>query len=158
MEKLSLILWRERELLETLQYRLEVEQLVMASGRTAWLMRAARDVESVLEDIRLTEVMRATVADELAEQLGLAPNPSLSSLIEKLPEPWSSLFAEHREAFVATTTEISRLAEANRLLVSAGFLSAREALLNIGGTAATYTPDGTTTQEPTRAALIDWSL
>ena len=37
VEKLSPVLWRERELLETLQYRLEVEQLVMASGRTRWL-------------------------------------------------------------------------------------------------------------------------
>ncbi len=158
MEKLSLILWRERELLETLQYRLEVEQLVMASGRTSWLMRAAADVESVLEDIRLTEVMRAAIADEVAAEFGLEPNPSLSSLIEHAPEPWSELLAEHRAAFAATTTEISRLAEGNRMLISAGYLSAREALFNIGGSAATYTPDGTTSQEPARAALIDWSL
>ena len=43
------ILWRERELLDTLLYRLEVEQLVLASGRTDRLMRAAQDVESTLE-------------------------------------------------------------------------------------------------------------
>ncbi len=48
MEDLSLILWRERELLETLLYKLEQEQLVLASGRTRWLARAAREVETVL--------------------------------------------------------------------------------------------------------------
>ena len=37
MEDLSLILWRERELLETLLYKLEMEQLVLASGSSRWL-------------------------------------------------------------------------------------------------------------------------
>ena len=48
MEKLSLVLWRERELLEELHYRLEVEQLVLASGRSRWLAHATRDVDALL--------------------------------------------------------------------------------------------------------------
>ena len=43
MEDLSLILWRERELLETMLYKLEVEQLVLSSGRTRWLAHATRE-------------------------------------------------------------------------------------------------------------------
>ena len=42
MERLSLILWRERDLLETLLFKLEEEQLLLANGRTRWLMRAHR--------------------------------------------------------------------------------------------------------------------
>ena len=38
MEKLSQILWRERELLDTLLFKLEEEQMVLASGRTRWLV------------------------------------------------------------------------------------------------------------------------
>ena len=34
MEDLSLILWRERELLDTLLYKLEIEQLVLAGGKS----------------------------------------------------------------------------------------------------------------------------
>ena len=66
MEKLSLILWRERELLDTLLFKLEIEQLVLASGRTRWLTRAAREVEPVLETLRETEILRAVAADEAA--------------------------------------------------------------------------------------------
>src|SRR4051794_30526072 len=40
MQRLSQVLWRERELLEGLQYALEVEQLILATGRNRWLMRA----------------------------------------------------------------------------------------------------------------------
>ena len=77
MEKLSLVLWRERELLDTLQFKLEVEQLVLASGRSRWLMRAAREVEAVLETIRETEVLRAVAADEAAasHRHDLQPEP-----------------------------------------------------------------------------------
>ena len=59
MEKLSQILWRERELLETLLFKLEEEQMVLAGGRTRWLARAAREVENVLDTIRETEILRA---------------------------------------------------------------------------------------------------
>ena len=44
MEKLSQILWRERELLDSLLFKLEMEQLVLGSGRTRWLARAAKEV------------------------------------------------------------------------------------------------------------------
>ena len=80
MEKLSQILWRERELLETLLFKLEEEQMVLAGGRTRWLSRAAREVENVLDTIRETEILRAVAAEEAAVELGLGPNPSLRAL------------------------------------------------------------------------------
>ena len=158
MEKLSLVLWRERELLETLQYRLEVEQLVMANGRSRWLANAARDVESVLEEIRGTEILRSVAADEVAEALGLPPNPSLTSLVERVAEPWCSILADHRAAFRAASDEIIRLADANRTLISAGVRAARETLLGLGGEVQTYTPDGTTVVGAARSARVDRSL
>src|SRR5262245_58692810 len=100
MERLSLVLWRERELLDMLQFKLEVEQLVLASGRSRWLMRAAREVEAVLETIRETEVLRAVAADEAAASIGMTSNPSLSALAEAAGEPWSTILAEHRDAFL----------------------------------------------------------
>ena len=39
------ILWRERELLELLLFKLEEEQLVLASGRGRWLAHATHEVE-----------------------------------------------------------------------------------------------------------------
>ena len=72
MEDLSSVLWHERELLETLAYKLEVEQLVLAGGRTHWLAAAAREVENVLERIREIELLRAVEVEAVAEELGLA--------------------------------------------------------------------------------------
>jgi len=158
MEKLSLTLWRERALLETLQYRLEVEQMVMANGQTRWLIQAAHDVEQVLETIRETEILRAVAADEAAADLGLEPNPSLSSLIGVAPEPWSSILADHRDAFAASSAEIMRLAETNRSLISAGLRAAHETLLGLTGGAQTYSPAGTAVADHARSVRLDRSL
>lgn len=158
MEKLSLVLWRERELLESLHFKLEVEQLVLASGRSRWLMHAARDVDAVLATIRETEVLRAVAADEAASAIGMSSNPSLSALAEAADEPWSSIFTEHRAAFVSSTADITALADSNRDLISAGYRSARETLLSLGETTDGYAADGTATAEPVRHRLVDRSL
>lgn len=158
LERLSLVLWRERELLEGLHYKLEVEQLVLASGRSRWLMHCARDVESVLATLRETEVLRAVAADEAAAAIGMSANPSLSALAQAADEPWSSIFTEHQQAFVAATASITALADSNRELISAGYRSARETLLSMDETIHGYAADGTVTVEPVRHRLVDRSL
>ncbi len=133
MKKLSEILMCERELLDTLLFRLEVEQMVLASGRTRWLMRSAREVEAVLATIRETEVLRAVAADEVAGAIGLGHNPSLRVLSGAVDEPWSTIFTDHHKAFVLLTREISALAESNHDLITAGYRSARATLRSIDG-------------------------
>ena len=75
LAEVSGILWKERELLELLLFKLEEEQLVLASGRTRWLAHATREVEFVMEQIRTTELLRATeeVATRGAEYAQLMP-------------------------------------------------------------------------------------
>ncbi|HEY0890334.1 MAG TPA: flagellar protein FlgN [Nocardioides sp.] len=158
MEKLSLILWRERELLELLAFKLELEELVLASGRTRWLARATREVEEVLGTLRETEVLRALAADEAAESVGLEPNPTLSALAERAEEPWRTILVDHRDAFIAATREIADLAESNRGLITAGYRSARETLLAIRGSAEGYTPAGAAVVDTPRHRLVDRSL
>jgi hypothetical protein len=159
MEKLSQILWRERELLETLLYKLEQEQLVLASGRTRWLMRSAREVENVLSTIRETEILRSIAADQVAVSIGLSENPSLRVLSDACDEPWHTILADHHEAFVTITQEISALADANRDLITAGYRSARETLMSIDGGTDGYGADGAAvTVTDHRQRLVDWSL
>src|SRR6478736_3999884 len=59
LSEVSNILWRERQLLELLVFKLEEEQLVLASGRTRWLSHATREVETILEEIKRVELERA---------------------------------------------------------------------------------------------------
>ena len=158
MEKLSLVLWRERELLEELHYRLEVEQLVLASGRSRWLAHATRDIDTLLGTVRETEVLRAVAADEAAAASGMSANPSLASLAEAAGEPWTTILTEHREAFVALTAEITTLADSTRHRISAGCRSARETRVSLGGPVAGCAAAGSATAEPLRASLVDRSL
>lgn len=158
MEKLSLILWRERELLEQLAFKLELEQLVLASGRTRWLAQTTNDVEDVLVQIRETEVLRAVAADEAAAEVGLAPNPALSALADAAEEPWSTILRDHRTAFLAITADIRSISETNRGLLAAGYRSARETLMSIGGTADGYSPDGSALVEAPHRRLLDRAL
>jgi hypothetical protein len=158
VEKLCLVLWRERELLDTLLYRLEVEQLVLASNRTEHLMRAARDVEAVLETLRETEVLRATAADAAAAEIGLPPAPTLRQLAEAATEPWATMLHEHREAFESSTRQITALADSNRDLLTHGYRQAREALAGLAEPTESYSPDGTAVGGTQVARLFDSSI
>ena len=159
MDRLSQILWRERELLETLAYKLEVERMVLATGRTRWLVNVTREIEDVLEDLRATEVLRATAADEVAEGLGLTPNPSLGALAEAASDPWHSILIDHRDAMLGLAREIAETAEDAKGLITAGYRSARETLRAIGGTTtASYTPAGQAVVEAASPRLVDRSL
>lgn len=159
MDRLSQVLWRERELLETLAYKLEVERMVLATGRTRWLVNVTREIEDVLEDLRATEVLRATAADEVAEGLGLTPNPSLGALAEAATDPWQSILVDHRDAMLGLAREIAETAEDAKGLITAGYRSARETLLAIGGTTtASYTPAGQAVVEAASPRLVDRSL
>jgi hypothetical protein len=131
---LNSVLWRERELLESLLFHLETEQLILASGRTRWLPRASAQIERTTEALRDTELLRAAQADEMAAELGLAADPSLNALAEAAVEPWGTIFEDQREAFLSITTQIAETASANRVLLAAGQQATREALLALSGT------------------------
>ena len=158
MEDLSLILWRERELLETMLYKLEIEQLVLSSGRTRWLATAAREVEAVVEALRETELLRAVAADEAAAGVGLPSSPSLRALAEAVEEPWHSILMDHRQAFVTYTQEILEIASANRELLAAGQQSARETFLGLSEQPESYAEDGRAVLDADRPRLLDQSI
>jgi hypothetical protein len=155
VEKLSQILWRERDLLDALLFKLEMEQLVLGSGRTRWLARAAREVELILELMRETELLRSVAADEAAASIGLTTNPSLRALAEAVDEPWRSILLEHREAFEQVSREVTALAETNRELLTTGLRSARETLLSLEQQAEGYRPDGAAVVAQTSQRLVD---
>ena len=155
---LSSILWREREMLELLLFKLEEEQLILASGRTRWLAHATREVEMVLDQIRRSEVVRAAEVEVLGSQLGLGPNPSLTQLSEVAPAPWSDLLREHRKAFLTLTAEITSLAETNRELLTTGQRAVRETMLAVVGSVETYGRRGETVAAAARTRLFDEAI
>jgi hypothetical protein len=132
LSEVSNILWRERQLLELLLFKLEEEQLVLAAGRTRWLNQATREVEMVLEEIKRMELERSMAVDDVATELGLPPGTSLRKLAETAPAPWSGLLEQHRKAFLTATQEILALAQLNRDLLTRGQRATRDALSWLG--------------------------
>ena len=128
----SNILWRERQLLELLRFKLEVEQSLLATGRTRWLSHATREIEMIIEEVKQAELVRSMEVQALCEQLGMADAPTLSGLVSILPDPWNGIFDDHRHAFLQATQEILGLAESNRELLARGYQAAREALATMG--------------------------
>jgi len=156
--EVSNVLWREREQLELLLFKLDEEQMVLASGRTRWLAHATREVEVVLGQMRESELLRAVQVDDYATSLGLPAGPSLQALADASPEPWRELLIAHRDALVELTTEIAAVADANRDVLTSAQRATQETLLSLGGDGVeTYAPTGRATS-PTRAHLVDRAL
>jgi hypothetical protein len=160
LSDVSNLLWRERQLLELLVFKLEEEQLLLVNDRTRWLGHAAREIEQVLEEIKVAELARAVEVDALAESLGLDINASLRELAEMAPSPWGHIFRDHRQAFLSLTGEIVEMADTNRELIAKGQRAVQETLAWLGEQQVeTYSPAGTTTNAPvTTSRLLDQSL
>jgi len=129
---LAAVLWRQRELLERLVYRLECEQLLLAAGRTRFLAMATGEVESLLDELRVIELQRAAAADEVSRELGLPPGATLEELAGAAQPPWTGVLLEHRQALITLTAELSALAETNKHLMAAGMKAVESSLANLG--------------------------
>lgn len=129
---LAAVLWRQRDMLERLSYRLECEQLLVASGRTRWLSLATSEVESQMEELRVVEMQRAAIADAVAVEVGLEPGATLEHLAAAVQPPWTEVLLEHRQALVTLTGELATLAEANKHLLMSGVSAIQAALGAVG--------------------------
>lgn len=155
---LSDLLWRERDLLESLRYRLEVEHLLLAAGRTELLAVAVREVDDVLALIRTAELGRAVEVAAAATALGLPEGASLLDLATAAPAPWDGILLEHRLAFLTLTTEIATVAETNRDFLMATHHATQETLMSLHESVDVYDERGATSRGLADAHLVDKSL
>jgi flagellar biosynthesis/type III secretory pathway chaperone len=155
LRALSNVLWRERELLDQLLLKLEVEQLLLVNGRTKRLPLATREVEQVLESIRGAELARTIEVEQAASLLNLPGGTSLLDLAHASPAPWDAILLEHRREFIRLTAEVSELAQSNRDLLATSYRATQETLLGLRDSVTTYDPNGLTTAEPALARLLD---
>ena len=129
---LAAVLWRQRELLERLVYRLECEQLLLAAGRTRFLGMATGEVEQLLDELAVVELQRASIADRVSVEAGIETGASLEDIAAGVQPPWTEVLLEHRQALLTLTAELSALAETNRYLMAAGMKAVETALSQLG--------------------------
>lgn len=124
----SNILWRERQLVELLVFKLEEEQLIFAAGRNRWLARARREVENVVGEIRRVELEWAVQVADTGRELGIPDAPTLRDLSSLTPTPWDGIFAAHRRALIELAGEIEAISASSRELSRRGPGTGRAAL------------------------------
>ncbi|MDQ1294292.1 MAG: hypothetical protein QG608_2175 [Actinomycetota bacterium] len=129
---LAAVLWRQRELLERLVYRLECEQLLLSAGRTRWLGEATAEVEILLEELEVVELQRAVAAQTVALELGLPADATLEYLAAGCQPPWTGVLLEHRQALIELMGELSTLADLSKNLMTAGMAAVEATLSRIG--------------------------
>ncbi len=153
--EVSTMLWRERDALQLLLFKLVEEQLIVSSGHTRWLAQANEEIEFALERLRGTEVLRSAETDAVAEELGLAIPPTLAELEAAAPQPWATLYAEHRRALVQLVAEVEQVTGENRRMLTAGARAIRETLLSVTETVQTYDARGSASTGHSSALLMD---
>lgn len=144
-ESLSDTLWEERHLAGMLLYKLVSARLILAADDRRYVAPALSEVERVIEALRGAEARRHAAVSAIARRLGLDPEElSLRRLAEDSPEPWHTIFTDHRDNFLQMAAEIEQTAADNRRLASSALESVHSALGALTGAAplSTYTEQG----------------
>jgi transposase len=159
MNELSAVLWRERELLELLTFKLEEEQLLLTAGRSRWVDHASREVEQVLERLRAVGLERGIESAAVAEEWGTPSDAPLRAIVAAAPAgPWGDILAAHLRAMLELTTQIAALRDENERFLRAAARATQETLAGSVGDTATYDLHGTSGVGATGARIFDGNL
>ena len=135
----STVLWRERELLELLLFKLEEEQLLLAAGKSKWLPFATREVEQVLGRLRTAGMERTVESAVLAAEWGLQDHATLRELVAAAPSPaWRDIFSSHLTALTGLTAQVAEIRDTNLTFLRAAARSTQESLANLNPDAGVY--------------------
>jgi len=157
--ELSAALWRERELLDLLVFKLEEEQLLLAAGKARWLQFATREVEQVMDKLRTASLARTVEVSKVAAEWGADENATLRELVAHAPEgPWAELFTAHLNALTELTTQITELRDLNEQYLRSAIRSSQETLAAPQGESGVYNAKGSSRTGSTGAHLFDTSV
>jgi uncharacterized small protein (DUF1192 family) len=135
--ELSALLWRERELLELLTFKLEEEQLLLTAGRTRWVDHASREVEQVLDRLREAGLARSVEVSSVAQEWGTDEEAPLRDIIASAPAgPWGEIFTGHLRSMTELTARISQLRDENERFLRAAARATQETLATAADAAA----------------------
>jgi hypothetical protein len=158
---LSAALWREREALDLLLYKLETQQLLLSAGRTEWLAAASGELEAAISLLRAAGVERSIAAQERASAWGVPADADLRQIVAAAPDTlWRELLGEHLAAMAGLTDRVTRTRDANLALLRTAERSIVTALESISFVEepGLYRADGRADDTTTAARLVDRDL
>lgn len=145
LAELAETLHSERQLLEHLLFKLVEARLVLAADEARFLPQAMREVELIVERVRVGEGHRRVSIRRLAADIGEPEERiTLGFLADWAPEPYRTMFVEHRDHFRRLTSEIEQASLDNRRLANTAVQNLSDTLGSLMGSsdAGTYTPRG----------------
>jgi hypothetical protein len=154
--ELSALLWQERELLDLLEYRLEVQRALLVSGESRWAQRAADDIDSATTQLRRLNIARDIEVQAVADDWKFnVVNPSLRELVAAAPPdgPWLEIFTGHLRAMLASVERIGARRAANGRMLREAIRHTQETLAGTGDRTGTYTAAGVA-DPGTRTAIL----
>jgi FlgN protein len=156
VHELSTLLWRERELLELLMFKLEEEQLLLTAGKSKWLPFATREVEQVLERLRQSGLERAVEVSAVALEWGTNEDATLREIIAHAPSgAWAENFTSHLRALTELASSIAGLRDSNLQYLRAASRSTQETLAHLNTESGTYDARGSNGSSPAPAHMFD---
>lgn len=107
MNRVAAVLERERELLETLLFKLVETRLILEAEEIRFLSRATREVERARNRAREIDLLRATTVAHLRA------GATLRDLAAEAPEPWPGILRDHHQLLAELVAEIEVAAHRN---------------------------------------------
>lgn len=141
--ELGSLIWRERELLETLLFKLEVEQLLMTTGMTQWSGRASGEINMVTSQLRQVGLTRTLEVEALSKEWGAPEESTLRQLIAVAPTAvWKEILEAHLLALTNLTRKIQGVKEVNEGFLRSAMRSTTETLAKSGSLTNLYNARG----------------
>lgn len=160
LSDLTRVLWQQRRQLERLHYLLHVQSLILSSGDDAMLRHAVDDVQQTLTTISEIEAGRRELTAEIGISMGLDADASLEDLVNRAPEPYEQILAEHRDAFLVLVGDITTVSLGGRDQLERGLSLTRELTSFVMGDAGDggYDRTGASVAGSAERSLIDRTL
>lgn len=156
IHELSALLWKERELLELLVYKLEVERLLLTSGKTRWIGRASDEIEQVTTHLSALGLTRAVEVAAVALEWNTPEDATLRELVAGAPAGvWAEILEGHLAGLLDLTTQIRELRDSNEQLLRQASRSTQETLAGVTPSPSTYDSQGNSASRPAMPRLVD---
>lgn len=111
---LSTALWRERKLLDLLEFKLEGQQLLLSAGRSRWMTLTTQEIVAISEKLRTASLKCATASSVVAVTHGLDAAAPLSVVAQAMEEPeWREILEGHGTALRDSIARVTSLRDAN---------------------------------------------
>jgi hypothetical protein len=136
-------LLREREMLELLLFKLDEQQMLLATGRNRWIRHSVNEIERVLSAMPTVALSRDTLVVAVADEWGVPDATTLGELIDAAPtEAWREVLTGHLSTMRALATEIDEMKQVNEQRLRSAIRVTQETIAGLGAPTGEYTPAG----------------